>query len=88
MLTFSSWRPRLLVERGDRQLSEALNVLASYGPELDQPRRNQAWGLVDHANDVKHILNNKHFLTRMKPARLYARRASEALETIKAMLIL
>jgi len=47
MPTFSTWNPRILVEYGDQQLSAALHLLASYGPELDQPRRNQARGLVD-----------------------------------------
>ena len=47
MLIFSTWRPRILVEHGDQQLSAALHLLASYGPELDQLRRNQAWGLID-----------------------------------------
>ena len=47
MLTFSAWRPRNLVERGDQRLSVALHLLASYGPELDQPRRNRARGLID-----------------------------------------
>ena len=37
----------MLIEHGDRQLSAALQLLASYGPDLDEPRRNQAWGLVD-----------------------------------------
>ena len=35
------------------------------------------------ANDVRRTLNNKHLLKRIKPARLYARKASEALEAIK-----
>ena len=35
------------------------------------------------ANDVKRTLNNKPLLKRIKPARLYARKASEALEAIK-----
>jgi len=85
MLTFSAWRPKILVEHGDQQLSEALRLLASYGPELDQPRRNQARGLVDYANDVKHILNQKNLLKQIKPARLYSRKASEALEAIRVM---
>ena len=47
MLTFSTWRPRILVEHGDQQLSVARHLLAAYGPELDQPRRSEARGLVD-----------------------------------------
>jgi hypothetical protein len=35
------------------------------------------------ANDVKRTLNNKHLLKRIKSTRLYARKASEALEAIK-----
>jgi len=85
---FAAWRPRVLVEHGDQQLSVAAHLLASYGPELDQPRHNQARSLVDYADDIKHTLNNKHFLTRIKPAGLHARNASEALEMTKAMPVL
>jgi len=83
MPTFNTWRPKRLVEHGDHQISVATRLLVSYGAKLDQSKRDHAQSLLDHAKDVRHTLNNKYLLARIKPARLYTRKASEALNTIK-----
>jgi len=55
---------------------------------LSQSRRNQAQGLLDYTNDVRCMLNDKYLLAQIRLARLYARKASDALDTIQAMPVL
>jgi len=90
MPTFNTWRPKKLVERGDHQISEVTRLLVSYGAQLERSleKRVYAQSLLDYANDIRHTLNNKYLLARIEPARLFAKRASEARYAIEAMLVL
>lgn len=86
MWTWDVLMPQKLEEQGDSEVLEAQRLFDDRRAELSQPRRDLAQGLLDCATDYKENLGEKSLLKRIKQARLYAKKAREALDAINDLL--
>lgn len=86
MWTLDVLMPQKLEEQGNKEVSEAQRLLDRRGAELSQPRHDLAQDLLDCATDFKENLGEKPLLKRIKQARLYAKKAREALDAINDLL--
>jgi len=87
MRIFDSWSPDRLEGHGDLQVSNACNLLVARRAEFTSDQLRRAQDRLVHARDFKQVLNGKRLLARIKVARLYAKKADEALHAIQGMLV-
>jgi len=87
MNPFDCLRPQKLEGHGILQVSAARSLLAARGTELSRSKRVKAEDLLEHTEDLRQVLQEKHLLARTKLARQYDRKAVEALHTIQGMLV-
>jgi hypothetical protein len=86
MNTLDYWKPHKLEECGIQQVSEARDLLKTYGAALSPSKRIVAEDLLVRAEELRLFLKRKHLLARFKLARQYHREAGEVLHKIENML--